>query len=78
MGSICDLWLWVCVVVCCGFVLWYCVGGGCIVFCGAVGLFVFCFFPAVVVVVVVGVADGRLVVVGAVMFFKVVGYIILL
>ena len=47
-------------------------------FCGAVGLFVFCFFPAVVVVVVVGVADGRLVVVGVVMFFKVVGYIILL
>ena len=62
----------------CGFVLWCVVDDGCAVFCGAVGLFVFCFFPAVVVVVVVGVADGRLVVVGAVMFFKVVGYIILL
>jgi len=69
-----------------GFVLWCAVG----LFCGAVlaavvSCFVvlwvclfFCFFPAMVVVVVVGVADGRVVVVGAVMFFKVVGYIILL
>ena len=46
MDSICDLWLWVCFVVCCGFVLWCCVGSGRAVFCGAVGFFFF-FFLAV-------------------------------
>ena len=44
MDSICDLWLWVCFVVCCGFVLWCCVGSGRAVFCGAVSFFFFFFF----------------------------------
>ena len=39
MGLIYDLWFWVCFVVCCEFVLYYCVGGGCAMFCGAVSLF---------------------------------------
>ena len=59
MDSICDLWLWVCFVVCCGFVLWCCVGSGRAVFCGAVGFFFFFFFSCcgLVVVVAVGAVD---------------------
>ena len=58
MDSICDLWLWVCFVVCCGFVLWCCVGSGRAVFCGAVSFFFFFFSCCgLVVVVAVGAVD---------------------
>ena len=61
MGPICDLCLWVCFVVCCGFFF--------------VFLFFFsCYGLVVVVGVVVAVADGRVVVVGAVDFFWIMGF----